>query len=214
VDDFRLVERMKQGDESAFAALFARHKTAVHRYAAHMGGASGAPADDVVQEVFLAFLRQLAQFDPALGSVQGYLLGIARRQVLRQLGRARLDDAIDSVDAGAACLSADSSAFEDLSRAETVERVREAVGALPPVFREAIVLCELNELDYATAAGIMNCPIGTVRSRLHRARVLLVEALADMRPPSHAPRAPRRQGSPPDARCASARQAVRNTHGR
>jgi RNA polymerase sigma-70 factor (ECF subfamily) len=73
------------------------------------------------------------------------------------------------------------SPFDELSRAETVDRVRTAIAGLPPVYREAIVLCELNELDYATASAVMDCPIGTVRSRLHRARALLILRLADMR---------------------------------
>jgi RNA polymerase sigma-70 factor (ECF subfamily) len=181
VDDLQLVERMKQGDEAAFAALFDRHKTAVHRYAAHMGGPDA--ADDIVQEVFLALLRQLAQYDPARGSLQAYLLGIARRQVFKRVAGARVEEPLDDEDPGAnAVQSPEGNPFEDLNRAEIVERVRAAIGMLPPAFREAIVLCELNEFDYATAAGIMNCPIGTVRSRLHRARALLVALLAGMRP--------------------------------
>lgn len=175
MDDLGLLERTKQGDEDAFASLFERHKAAVYRYASHMGGA--ADADDVVQEAFLALLRQLAQYDATRGSLQGYLLGIARRLTLKRLGRVRWEESIDPADA--AMVARDADAFEDLSRAETVERVRAAIALLPVVFREAIVLCELNELDYATAAAVMDCPIGTVRSRLHRARAQLCKVLEE-----------------------------------
>lgn len=167
---------MRQGDESAFATLFHRHKTSVYRYAVHMAG-RGASGDDVVQEVFLAFLRQLSQYDGARGSVQSYLLGIARRQVFKQLGHAIAADSLDDVEDERALESRDAGPFEQMSRAETAEHVRAAIDALPPLFREAIVLCELNELDYASAAEIMKCPVGTVRSRLHRAKSLLAGAL-------------------------------------
>ena len=72
--------------------------------------------------------------------------------------------------------------FDDLSRTEAIERVRAAVQALPPVFREVVVLCELNELDYSAASSVIGCPIGTVRSRLHRGRALLTLMLTSMRP--------------------------------
>jgi RNA polymerase sigma-70 factor (ECF subfamily) len=179
VDDSRLLERTRQGDEHAFAELFARHRVAVFRYAAHMGGA--AAADDIVQDVFLALLRQLAHFDASRGPLGAYLFGIARRQVFKRIAAPHPAPLDDDVDSAAGLESPIGSPFDDLSRAETVERVRAAIATLPPVYREAVVLCELNELDYATAATVMECPIGTVRSRLHRARALLTEKLAAMR---------------------------------
>jgi RNA polymerase sigma-70 factor, ECF subfamily len=180
VDDSRLLERMRHGDEHAFAELFARHRVPVFRYAMHMGGAG--QADDIVQEVFLALLRQHSQFDPSRGSLQAYLLGIARRQILKRAAAQHFTVPIEN-DGGdvVAIESSAASPFDDLRRAEAVERVRAAIATLPPVYREAIVLCELNEVDYATAAAVMECPIGTVRSRLHRGRALLVAKLADMR---------------------------------
>ena len=54
--------------------------------------------------------------------------------------------------------------------------------SLPPLYREVVVLCEFQEMDYAAAAGIIQCPIGTVRSRLHRARTLLSAKLATLQP--------------------------------
>ena len=172
---------MRQGDESAFAELFERHRAAVFRYARHMGG--GNEADDVVQEVFLAFLRQLASYDASRGPILAYLLGIARRQVLKGRVDAAAAEPYDEDSAGrdAHVESSMGNPFEDFNRNELVERVRAAIATLPPFYREAIVLCELNELDYATAASVMSCPIGTVRSRLHRARSMLTMRLAAMR---------------------------------
>lgn len=173
MEDGRLVARVRQGDEAAFAALFERHKASVYRYALHMRARDAAAAEDIVQEVFLAFLRQLGQFDAARGNVASYLLGIARRQVLRAVDRAHGDESLDGID----CPSPEPDPLAGLTRSETIERVRAAIADLPPVFREAIVLCELNELDYTDAAAVVGCPIGTIRSRLHRARALLMKAL-------------------------------------
>jgi len=174
VDDLRLVELIRQGEEAAFVELFERHKASVFRYAVHMRSGDVASAEDVVQEVFLAFLRQLERFDAARGTVQAYLLGITRRQVLKQLHDIRDEDPLDGVDFPAV----QSDPLEHLTRAEAAARVRRAIAALPPPYREAIVLCELNELDYVTAAAVMHCAVGTVRSRLHRARALLASGFA------------------------------------
>jgi RNA polymerase sigma-70 factor, ECF subfamily len=171
VNDLGLLDRARRGDESAFAELLERHRAAVFRYASHMCGRSA--AEDVVQEVFLAFLRQLGRYDAGRGALQAYLLGIGRRQALKCLtGRQREDWPEQGRDSAANPL--DTPAVPDRvidpflasSEAEIVARVRSAIAILPPIYREAIVLCDLNELDYATAASVMGCPIGTVRSRL------------------------------------------------
>jgi RNA polymerase sigma-70 factor (ECF subfamily) len=65
----------------------------------------------------------------------------------------------------------------DLTRNERIESLRKAVLALPPAYREVVVLCDLNEMDYAQAAVALGCAIGTIRSRLHRARALLMEKM-------------------------------------
>jgi RNA polymerase sigma-70 factor (ECF subfamily) len=172
-DDAGLVRRMRRGDEDAFATLFAKHHAAIYRYALQMCGP--AAADDVVQEAFLALLRQTDRYDPARGAVLTYLYGIARHHVLKRLPSSSAESALDEDDDAAAVPA---TALDDLSRAETVDQVRQAVHRLPPPYREVVVLCELHEMDYETAASILECPIGTVRSRLHRARRLLMAKLA------------------------------------
>jgi RNA polymerase sigma-70 factor (ECF subfamily) len=69
--------------------------------------------------------------------------------------------------------------LDDLVQAETIELVRKAVLSLPAKYREVVVLCELQDVSYGEAAEVLGCAIGTVRSRLHRARALL---LAKLRP--------------------------------
>jgi RNA polymerase sigma-70 factor, ECF subfamily len=182
VDDLLLLERMRQGDEDAFAAIYAAHHPPIYRYALQMCGA--AAADDVVQETFMALLQQPNRYEADRGPLVNYLFGIARHHVIKRIASSPSEVSID--EDGAAAEDVFSmpalTPLEDLSRAETVDAVRAAIRSLPAPYREVVVLCELEELDYAAAAALIACPLGTVRSRLHRARALLASKLASMQP--------------------------------
>ena len=171
MDDTALLGRARRGDETAFSLLFARHQRQLFRYAAYMGGAG--TADDIVQDTFLAVLRQKDRTDLVTGSVIGYLIGIARHLVMKQRAQpwSTADAAIDVP-------SDEPTAFDRLVVSQSVDQVRAAVKSLPPAYREVVVLCELEDIDYADAAAMIECPVGTVRSRLHRARALLATKLA------------------------------------
>lgn len=103
----------------------------------------------------------------------GYLYGIARNHVLRSLERDRSYVAMDDN----TVLTTDETPLGDLTRAETIESVRQAVLSLPANYREAVVLCDLQEASYGEAAEALGVPVGTVRSRLNRGRALLLEKL-------------------------------------
>jgi RNA polymerase sigma-70 factor (ECF subfamily) len=75
--------------------------------------------------------------------------------------------------------------LDDLTRRETIEHLRLAVMSLPPVYREAVVLCDLSDASYEEAAAVLECPVGTVRSRLSRARAMLVQKLSGVRGTCH-----------------------------
>jgi RNA polymerase sigma-70 factor, ECF subfamily len=180
VDDAGLLALARRGDAVAFSELFAGFERPLFRYAAHMCGRDA--ADDIVQETFLAVLKGPGRYDPAKGSVGNYLFGIARHFVLkrvssRDLATFELDDVTDS-DAIERSLP---TVLDSLSRAETVQTVRAAIASLPAPYREAVVLCELQEMSYADAAVVAECPVGTVRSRLHRAKALLLAKLTAAR---------------------------------
>jgi RNA polymerase sigma-70 factor (ECF subfamily) len=183
--DDELLFRLRNGDEQAFAALYRRRQGAIYRFALHMSR-SPAAAEDVVQEVFLALLREECGYDRERGTLSGYLYGIARKLVLRNLERGRADVPLQpDGDEGAAPreMAVVDDPLAGLTRHEAMEALRRAVQALPRRYREVVVLCDLEEVDYAEAAVILGCPIGTVRSRLHRARALLVEKLNQERNP-------------------------------
>ena len=180
MDDRALLEQVRRGDERAFSRLYTRHQPAIYRYAMHMCGA--AAADDVVQDTFVALLRRPAKYDASRGPLVSYLFGIARHHVLKRLAIERPLDSLDEADVDAAAGSAADNVtpLDAASRAELVAQVRDAIRTLPPAYREVVVLCELQDMDYAAAAAIMQCPIGTVRSRLHRAKAMLTTKLATL----------------------------------
>jgi RNA polymerase sigma-70 factor (ECF subfamily) len=180
--DEELLFRIRSGDEEAFLALYQRRQAALYRFALHMSG-SAATAEDITQEVFLALLRDGCGFDPDRGTLSGYLFGIARKQVLRLAERGRADVALgaEAEEIALPELAVDDDPLVDLTQREGVEALRRAVAALPRRYREVVVLCDLEEVDYADAAVALGCPIGTVRSRLHRARALLLDKLKQER---------------------------------
>ena len=177
--DGKLLRLMLAGDEEALATLYRRRQGNVYRFALQMSG-SPALAEDVTQEVFMVLMRDGRNFDPARGSLNSFLLGVARNHVLRRLERDRFYVPMgeDSDQATAAeMLAAGDGPLDELSRSEMIESVRNAVLSLPARYREVVVLCDLQEMSYAETAEVLGCAIGTVRSRLHRARALLIEKL-------------------------------------
>lgn len=201
--DGLLLGRMIAGDEEAFTLLYRRRHPAIYRFALHMSG-NVALAEDVTQEVFMTLIRDAKRFDPARGTLGGFLFGIARNHLRRRWEQERhslpLPDDADELDSllsssarvggnglsngngngngrGPFLLSRD-----EFTSLETVGRVRQAISTLPENYREVVILCELEEMSYEDAASALDCPVGTVRSRLHRARALLVEKLHDSQP--------------------------------
>jgi RNA polymerase sigma-70 factor (ECF subfamily) len=183
--DEELLRLMMAGDGDAFEELYDRRQGGVYRFALRMSG-SAEIAEDVTQDVFMALMRDGRQFDPSRGNVAGYLFGMARHRVLRRLQRERSfvsmsDDGEEGGEAFNNLLIADADPFADLTRNETIDLVRQAVLALPEHYREVVALCSLGEMSYEQAADVIGCPVGTVRSRLNRARGMLVRKLSDVR---------------------------------
>jgi RNA polymerase sigma-70 factor (ECF subfamily) len=199
--DGLLLRRMMSGDEESFTLLYRRRQPPIYRFALHMSG-NVAVAEDVTQEVFMTLIRDMKKFDPARGTVSGFLFGIARNHLRRRWEQDRHsvalpDDADELETLLAACAGAGKGSpsngngkanapflvrRDEFTSLETVARVRQAIATLPENYREAVVLCELEEMSYEEAASALGCPVGTVRSRLHRARALLAEKLHDQQP--------------------------------
>jgi len=179
--DETLLQMTMAGDEEAFTRLYRRLRGVVYRFARQMSGSSSV-AEDVTQDVFLILLRKAELYDPGRGSLSTYLMRIARNEILRRLDHDRAHVTITEEDASQdkdsdENLIVRSDPLGNLMRDEEIESVRQAVLGLPLHYREVIVLCELEEMSYGEAAESLGCAIGTVRSRLHRARALLKQRL-------------------------------------
>ena len=176
--DEALLRQMLAGDGAAFETLYDRRQGAVYRFALRMSG-SPALAEDVTQDVFLALMRDGHQFDPVRGTLASYLYGMARHRVLRRLERERSFVSLTAEEEPSLHeqFVAEDDPLAEYAQQELAEALRQAVLALPAHYREVVVLCNLQELNYEQAAAVIGCPVGTIRSRLNRARALLLEKL-------------------------------------
>jgi RNA polymerase sigma-70 factor (ECF subfamily) len=178
IRDEQLLRMMQAGDEEAFTTLYRRRQGGIYRFVLEISG-SAPLAEDVTQEVFLALIRDNRGYDPARGSLAAYLLGMARHHALRFLKRDRTYVSIEegSRDSGDVAPLSREDPHSAMSRRETIHSVQQAILSLPGHYREAVVLCDLNEMSYEDAASVLGCSVGTVRSRLHRGRALLIQKL-------------------------------------
>jgi len=179
-----LLRRSAKGDEEAFTVLYRRHQAPLYRFALRMSGHPWA-AEEIVQDVFMTLIREPKKFDPQRGTLGAFLYGVARNRIMKHLERTPRDLSLDEKaesDSGIRARVIDR--FTPADFAETRERslqVRAAVLELPVEFRETVALCELEEMSYEEAAKLLDCPVGTIRSRLHRGRALLLAKLEMLR---------------------------------
>lgn len=175
-----LLLRAGRGDEAAFLLLYERHRTPVFRFTCRMLG-SPQQAEDVTQECFLQVLRRPDAFRPERASLRTYLCAIARHLVLKHLRKRGQETVVDDPPEEAAEGGPTPGGRDPLStviETEAAEAVRAAVLALPPLQREAVVLFEYQEMSLADIATACEVDVGTVKSRLHRARERLRRSLA------------------------------------
>ena len=182
LDDAALIERSWHEPE-AFAALYDRHAAPIHRFAGRRLGDQ--LADDVVGETFLAAFRRRKRYDLRRADARPWLYGIAanvigkhRRAEVRML-RAFARTGADPVAAGHAEL------VDSRVCAAAVQRdLAAALAVLPAGDRDVLLLIAWADLSYEETAAALGIPVGTVRSRLHRARRKVREALGGQDPTS------------------------------
>lgn len=182
--DEELLERVRQCDEAALLELYDRYQASIYRFAFAMSGDASVAAD-ITQDVFLLMLERrglfgwlFSRFDARKGSLEGYLLGVARRLTRKFTARQNRWLPIETVlDRG----TPDSHGQEIDSRF-MLGQMRALIALLPIKYREAIVLCCLQEKSYEETAAILGCSTGTVASRLSRGRKLLLERLEAIEP--------------------------------
>jgi RNA polymerase sigma-70 factor (ECF subfamily) len=162
--------RLREGDRAAFAEVYQANRAAVFRFALNMTG-DRVKAAELTQDVFVWLIHHAGDFDPARGEMGAFLIGVARKLLQRQQRDARrwlpLIDAI----------LRRPEPRVDPARVVDLDRLRKAIALLPLWYREAVVLCDLEERSYEEAAELIGCAVGTIRSRLHRGRELLMRKL-------------------------------------
>lgn len=182
--DDLLLQRTAKGDEEAFALLYRRHQGGLYRFALRMTGSAWG-AEEIVQDVFMTLIREPKKYDPERGTVGALLFGIARNRVMKHLERTPreipLEEKNEDGTGTGIVLQDNFTPAKWVENRERMHQVRAAVLDLPAEFREAVVMCELQEMSYEEAAQMTGCPIGTIRSRLHRGRALLLAKLEMLR---------------------------------
>lgn len=190
LSDAELAERLKQRDEHAFLSLYDLYRSAVFRFLMHMTG-SIAAAEELTQEVFVVILDamcggSIGQFDPQKGTLEGYLLGIARNLARTEQRKARRLVPLDNVIETPEWEHLLNTMFQDnrswdvaalVSIRSELRALYHAILELPEHYRETVVLCGLQEKSYKDAAFILQCSEGTIASRMNRAKSLLATKL-------------------------------------
>jgi RNA polymerase sigma-70 factor (ECF subfamily) len=169
-----LLEAARKGDEEAFLLLFESHQEAVVRFAYRMLG-SEAAAQDLAQECFLSLLQSRVRFNGNRASLKTYLYGMVRNMARRHFRRAGLELSLDDCEEPLA--TTDSA--ENIFQLEISIIVQRAIARLPLLQREALLLFEYENLSLDEISGILEIDLGTVKSRLYRARENLRKMLAD-----------------------------------
>ncbi len=212
MDEGLLLRRMVAGDEAAFTLLYRRKHPAIYRFALHMSGNAAIAEDvtQEVFMTLIRDAKRFDPGRGTLGGfLYGIARNHLRRRWEQERNSVPLPESADELDAimarskasgrngtssygngngnghgngNGAGISAYLLHRDDFATLENVNRVRQAIATLPENYREVVVLCELDELSYEDAAAALDCPVGTVRSRLHRARAILVEKLRDVQP--------------------------------
>ena len=170
IDDQELVRRVLAGQTDDFRVLVDRHQKSIFRFASGSLG-NREEAQDVTQEAFLAAFANLSGYDSSRAAFSTWLFTIARNRCFNLL-KQRRPIAHNEPDSIGDVASADPIVSQELS-----QQLDRALAALPVEQRSAFVLAEIEELPYAEIARIERTSIGTVKSRIHRAKQRLQSLL-------------------------------------
>ena len=188
-DEAALIRAARQGKVEAFNVLVLRYQTAIYNLAYRVLGDSDLAAD-ATQETFIAAFRSLAQFRD--GSFRAWLSRIATNVCYDELRRRQRRPAVslDQPEVEVKLVSKTESPESAAQRAELNRAIQDCLDALPAEQRAVVTLCDVQEFDYAEVATITGQPLGTVKSRLSRARLRLrdcLHAVAELLPDSYRP---------------------------
>jgi RNA polymerase sigma factor (sigma-70 family) len=183
--DLELIKRCLGGENAAWEALLRTHTSKVYNLCYRFTG-NTSQAEDLTQEVFIKIYQTLKSFDPSQGSFTTWLNRIARNHLVDHYRRTKRDRITDSIeDKGEKVEEKPAAGFDPQSAVESRERrelLQAALAMLSPEMREAVILRDLQELDYQEIAQVLGTPEGTVKSRINRGRLELARVIKRMKP--------------------------------
>jgi RNA polymerase sigma-70 factor (ECF subfamily) len=181
--DVELVKRCLAADAAAWEALLQSHTRKIYNLCYRFTGRP-ADAEDLTQEVFIKVFQTLRSFDAAQGSFGTWLSRVARNHLVDHYRRTKKDRITSSLDDELGTLEEKPGAtVEPAAEVETRERrelLQRGLERLSPDLREAVVLRDLQDLDYDEIAQVLAVPVGTVKSRINRGRLELARVLKRM----------------------------------
>jgi RNA polymerase sigma-70 factor (ECF subfamily) len=183
-----LVRRCLAGDAAAWEEIVRLHNRRIYNFCYRFTNSPDS-AEDLTQEVFVKIYRTLASYDVEKGAFTTWLTTLTRNLLVDHFRRSKQDRVTDSLDAG---LTEDDdsvslrdrlpdrrpSPADHLASQETQRMVREALGRLSPDLREAVILRDLQDMDYKEISQVLRVPEGTVKSRINRGRTELARLLS------------------------------------
>jgi len=176
-DEPDLMARLAGGDRQALDLIYRAEAAEVYRFAVSMCG-NPAWAADAVQDAFVQFAEKPHGYDRGQGPLRAYLCGIARYRLLARWRESTPFATLEEEDEGAHDVPGTHTPDVELARSQDTQALWRAIARLPWVFREAVVLVDIQERTYSEAAQIAGIEVNTLRTRLHRARQRLAQALA------------------------------------
>ncbi len=181
--DAQLVQQCLRGDGSAWEELVRRHTRRVFNLCYRFTG-NGAESEDLSQEVFLRIYRTLASYRSAHGGFATWMTSVTRNLLIDHYRRTRRDRMTDSLDDAMPVVeNKESSARRPDEQAllgELSGQVQAALTRLSPELREAVILRDLQQLEYTEIQHVLQVPEGTVKSRINRGRIELARILGQM----------------------------------
>lgn len=175
-----LIERCLAGEQFGWEELIQTYSKRVYSICYRFTG-SGGEAQDLTQEVFLRLFKSLSSYRAGEGSFTVWLTRLTRNLLVDHYRRSKKERLTDTLDERPGMPLADdkvgSAADAPLARRETAEAVQMALTKLSPELREALILRDIEEMDYREIARVLDIPEGTVKSRLNRGRAELARVL-------------------------------------
>jgi RNA polymerase sigma-70 factor (ECF subfamily) len=175
----QLIKRILAGEGEAYRHLVETYQDRVYRLCRLMMGQSAA-AEDLAQDTFLRAFRKLDRFDPARGNFANWLLTIARRLCLNALQKRQHRALLEEAQAHVPLSSQDEGPMAHAARSESLRAIDRALAQLPPDQQRAFIFAEIEGMPHHDIAQIEGIAIGTVKSRVSRAKLALRGSLRSL----------------------------------